>query len=302
MSEMLLLCALLLAQQNDEQSSSSDDDTDSEETQIASRKRQESSTNETGQNSAQRRSEKVTSKTPTIIRNKANVVRNTIKRHNNSDSSSEEQIVKRNKTEPTFSNTDNNLHNKNSTNDVNTRESTDDCCSVIIAHKGYPKTKLSVREIRKIKENLLAEIDKTENIGANLGFLSCVLEDGWLLLNCQNTGTRDWVMNIINKLNTTLKMDLKATNSIALQSKTFICSLNIPLEDVMPPDALKYRLAKQNVDLLTEEWCFLNIVKSEGGGECISYRIDENSKDVIEARGSKLFLNFSQISVQTIPN
>uniref|UniRef100_A0A034WEU7 DUF4780 domain-containing protein n=1 Tax=Bactrocera dorsalis TaxID=27457 RepID=A0A034WEU7_BACDO len=301
MFEMLLLCALLLAQQNDEQSSSSDD-TDTEETQNTSRRRQESSTNRIDQTPVARKSEKVTLKKPAVVKNKGNVVRNTVKRHNNSDSSSEEQIVKKPKTEPTFLNTDNNLHNNNSINDVNTRESTDDCCSVIIAHKGYPRIKLSTREIRKIKENLLAEIDKTENIGANLGFLSCVLEDGWLLLNCQNTGTRDWVMNIINKLNTTLKMDLKATNSITLQPKTFICSLNIPSEDVMSPDALKYRLAKQNVDLLTEEWCFLNVVKSEEGGECVSYRIDEKSKIVIEARGYKLFLNFSQISVQTLPN
>lgn len=302
MSDMLLLCALLLAQQNDEQSSSSDEDTDSEEAQKSRRRQQKFSTNQNRQNSVESTSGKVTSKKPRVVRNKANIVRNTIKRHYTSDSSAEEQIVKRTKTEPTFSNTDNNLHNKNSTNDMNAQEPKDNCCSVIIAHKNYPKTKLRVREIRKIKENLLAEIDKTENIGANLGFLSCVLEDGWLLLNCQNTDTRDWVMNIINKLNTILKMDLKATNSIALHPKTFICSLNIPLEDVMPPDALKYRLAKQNVDLLTEEWCFLNIVKSEGGGECISYRIDEISKDVIEARGFKLFLNFSQISVQTIPN
>uniref|UniRef100_A0A0K8W016 DUF4780 domain-containing protein n=2 Tax=Bactrocera latifrons TaxID=174628 RepID=A0A0K8W016_BACLA len=301
MFEMLLLCALLLAQQNDEQSSSSDD-TDSEETQITSRRRQESSTNRVGQTAVARKSERVSLKKPSVVKNKANVVRNTIKRHNNSDNSSEEQILKKPKTEPTFLNTDNNLHNTNSTNDVNTRESTDDCCSVIIAHKDYPKIKLSTREIRKIKENLLAEIDKTENIGANLGFLSCVLEDGWLLLNCQNTGTRDWVMNIINKLNTTLKMDLKATNSITLPPKTFICSLNIPSEDVMSPDALRYRLAKQNVDLLTEEWCFLNVVKSEEGGECVTYRIDEKSKYVIEARGYKLFLNFSQISVQTLPN
>ncbi|CAD7000343.1 unnamed protein product [Ceratitis capitata] len=175
-------------------------------------------------------------------------------------------------------------------------EDSNNPCTVIITHKSNPKLKLSNKEFQRIKSKLLEEIDESEDFDTNFGFLSSVLENGWIKLTCQNTGTREWVLKTINKLNTSLEMDLMASISIAFP-KTFICTINLSAEDIITEDALKRRLAKQNKDLSTEEWTLLHNVKLEDGGESFVYCIDEKSKEHIEAAEKKLFLNFSQIFI-----
>lgn len=223
-----------------------------------------------------------------------------MKRRSTTIGSSNKGSLKKIKTTTLSSDSESECLTDGSDNDVNEQlleNHGSEHCKVDISHQKYPEVRLNDEEIMKIKNSLLAEIDETEDLPADIGFISTISEDGWLSLTCQNTQTKDWLMGAISKLNSTLNMDIKACIGGALLH-TFICTLHISPEDIMAPDALKHRLAKQNVGLSTNEWRFLKAVKNERGGQTVTYCIDAKSKSIIETRGSKLFLNFSQTIVE----
>ncbi|XP_036328425.1 uncharacterized protein LOC118740822 [Rhagoletis pomonella] len=304
--DLLLLCVLLLAKQVKDirrrNTASSDDDGSSDD---ASSEDIAASAGNSVQQTSTSKGCRANAVANISTRIKAPIARTTgraaIKRRSATTIASNMGSLKKIKTTTiSSSDSDNTFLNDVSDNEVTEQipeSHSTETCKIAIAPQKYPEVKFTDEEIMKIKKSLLAEIDETEDLPAGIGFTSSVSEDGWLSLTCQNAQTKDWLMSVISTLNSTLNMDIKASIGGAL-SHTFICILHILPEDIMAPDALKIRLAKQNQGLSTNDWRLLNAVKTESGGQTVTYCIDAKSKSIIETRGSKLFLNFSQTTVE----
>lgn len=150
---------------------------------------------------------------------------------------------------------------------------------------------LTTEKMQNIQDRIMDEVDKLPPTQGPR-FLSCTFKPSWLVINCANQHTHDWLAATIPGLKPWPEAKLKLVEGENIP-KPKVGVVWIP--GIQTTEKILGRLSTQNTGLNTDKWRVLQR-KDDTKGQTLTVSIDEESYNSLKKQNNKAFLNFGMVT------
>uniref|UniRef100_A0A1A9WII8 DUF4780 domain-containing protein n=1 Tax=Glossina brevipalpis TaxID=37001 RepID=A0A1A9WII8_9MUSC len=157
---------------------------------------------------------------------------------------------------------------------------------VAIMAKSYPKRLLTNKELEDLQNALAEEMPKNWNV--KMQFQGIQLRPGWLVVDCNNSASAEWLQYMVPRINNWQGPELATCTGQDIPT-TPVITMYLPKSRDKTPKNVLNLLNVQNSDLSVSDWILLFYNKQDDG-MVISIAIDELSLRSIKE--SKLNINY----------
>lgn len=164
---------------------------------------------------------------------------------------------------------------------------------VAITVENFPMAELTVENFKMIKETILKEVDNIPKDGPKVSFVGCSYKTGFMVINCVNETSKNWLTGKISVLEPWEGARLKWMEGDNIP-KPNIFLLWIPGDGTTSQENILHRLERQNERLETNCWKVI-FTKQESKGQLLTIYIDPRSEEVLKANDFKAYYNFDTV-------
>jgi hypothetical protein len=174
------------------------------------------------------------------------------------------------------------------------------CRKTAIVRNGYPKELLTDDQLEIIKKAILNAVMAIPEDGPAIHFQGCHQKPGWLVIDCDDETTLNWVMENTPKLNLIDGIQLKAVSGEDLP-KVRYCNAYIQDENPGSPrdsEVVLTMLTKMNKGLLAKNWRILKVEQSGQKGHRYTFALDDNTSfNELKKLNFEPFFGFGRIKI-----
>lgn len=167
---------------------------------------------------------------------------------------------------------------------------------IVVIPVDYPNVRLSEDDFIELQLALIEEMFCSKD-GLLPQFSACYFESGTLVLKCKTDDSKDWLRGVLPNLKSWKGVNLKVGDYKDYLFSTRV-SLGIPPAMAMrSPNSILCLIKKQNEDLDTDQWKFLNSVEQDRG-QILHLSLDPPAIQDLKNRGCNIFVGLEQIMVK----
>ena len=172
---------------------------------------------------------------------------------------------------------------------------------VAILHQDHPTLTLENDQLPRIKQAILDAVLSIPEDGPQIRFTGSHFKTGWLAIDCADSITRDWLIEITPHLRPWAGAGLKAVMG-ELVPKVKVCQAYIPDDtsgEQLSTEVVLGRICKMNKGIKAQNWRVLSIDTAGSKGHLWTFAIDcEESLSALKKMDMKPYFGFGRIEVR----